>query len=119
MALIRLGPQAWLVAYDIADPLRLGRVGRWVRTFAMPVQYSLYLGRINDTDVELLAAGIEQRIKAAVDDVRIYHLPALLHVDSIGRALADAGLVDFAPLAQPVAPGAADTPVIAGLQCPP
>lgn len=116
MALIRVGSNAWLVAYDIADPRRLGRVGRWVRDFAMPVQYSLYLGLLGESELGRLVAGLETRIRPNEDDVRLYHLPALLHVDSLGAALADPGLVGLAPVETPSPIARDQTNVMAGIQ---
>ena len=116
MALIRVGSNAWLVAYDIADPRRLARVGRWVRDFAMPVQYSLYLGLLGESELGRLVAGLETRIRQSEDDVRLYHLPALLHVDSLGAALADPGLIELAPVEAPSLVSPDQTNVIAGIQ---
>ncbi len=116
MALIRVGNDAWLVAYDISNPRRLGRVGRWVREFAMPVQYSLYLGLLGDSELKRLVAGLEARIRQSEDDVRLYHLPALLHVDSVGAPLADPGLIELAPIGTTPPLARDNTNVMAGIQ---
>jgi len=75
----------WLIAYDIANHRRLGRVHRYLKGRAIPVQYSVFvlygsqitLGRVLDDIAKLIAP--------EADDVRAYHLPDRAEVTTIGR----------------------------------
>ncbi|OIP07940.1 MAG: CRISPR-associated endonuclease Cas2 [Betaproteobacteria bacterium CG2_30_68_42] len=79
------GPDAWLIAYDIADPMRLARVHRYLKAVAMPVQYSVFLGWFSPREIDLLTRGLETRIDARRDDVRMYHLPSRTQLYRFGR----------------------------------
>ena len=59
----------WLIAY-IADPLRLGRVHRFLKRHAIPVQYSVFVFQGNQTTLDRILAGIVERIDTEADDVR-------------------------------------------------
>lgn len=79
------GHNAWLIAYDIADPRRLGRVHRLLKKVAMPIQYSVFLAWLNDREVELLAEELRGHINVREDDVRLYHLPAATELTTLGK----------------------------------
>lgn len=70
----RLDSPAWLLAYDIADPVRLGRISRFVRTIGIPLQYSIILLPLSRHRVEQIAERLSEMIDKDEDDVRIYHL---------------------------------------------
>lgn len=74
----------WLIAYDIADPRRLSKVHRYLKRHAIPVQYSVFVFRGNQLDLECVLGGIAERIKVNVDDVRAYHLPTRCEVAMLG-----------------------------------
>jgi CRISPR-associated protein Cas2 len=65
----------WLVAYDIRSPRRLARLHRWLSRHAAPVQYSVFIGRYDQSDLDWLCAGICRIIDERVDDVRLYPIP--------------------------------------------
>lgn len=77
---------AWLVAYDIAEPRRLGRIGRLSARHAVRVQQSLYLHLSGDAAFDafwlLLAAEIEPR----EDDIRAWRLTENTAVWVMGRS---------------------------------
>lgn len=75
----------FLICYDIADPKRLGRVGRASRKQAMPLQYSVYYLQGSLADVDRLLDAIEHLIDERADDVRAYRIPALDSVERLGE----------------------------------
>jgi CRISPR-associated protein Cas2 len=79
------GPDAWLIAYDIADPRRLASVHRYLKRYALAVQYSVFLGWFSARQVDSLRRGLEQRIDPRRDDVRLYHLPSRTQLYRFGR----------------------------------
>ena len=70
----RLDSPAWLLACDIADPVRLSRVSRFARTIGIPLQYSIVLLPLSRHRVEQIAERLSEMIDENEDDVRIYHL---------------------------------------------
>lgn len=74
----------WLVAYDIRDPRRLGRVHRFLKRHALPVQYSIFVIRCTQRQLDAILEGIAARIDASCDDVRAYYLPDRCRVWSVG-----------------------------------
>ena len=95
---------AYLIAYDIADPRRLGRVRRLLTGRALWVQYSVFVGRFSLREVGALVAELRERINRREDDVRIYRLPLFCRPVAIGASLWPEGLLlgglDPAPLAE-------------------
>jgi len=63
------------VAYDIADPRRLGRIFRHLRKLAFHLQYSVFLANLTQADLKILIKDIQNIIDPREDDVRIYPLP--------------------------------------------
>jgi CRISPR-associated protein Cas2 len=87
-------PRAWLIAYDIASPRRLGRLHRFIKKNAVPVQYSVFYFEGSTSQVRRLLADIEKRISAREDDVRAYPVPNVPEYYSIGRgSMPDSGLL--------------------------
>ncbi len=87
---------AFLICYDIADPRRLVRVHRFLLRHAMPVQYSVFVGRFSRTALRALMAGLAVRINARQDDVRIYRIPERPDLVRLGSAALPEGV--FAPM---------------------
>ena len=79
------GSHAWLIAYDIADPRRLAKVHRLLMSVAMPVQYSVFLGWMNDSQVANLEARLRALVDEDCDDVRLYHLPRKAWMALLGK----------------------------------
>ena len=82
---IEFGEFAWWIAYDIADPRRLGRIHWLIKNVAIPIQYSVFLTWLNDGQVANLEARICSRIDPIEDDVRLYHLPCKTTLASLGK----------------------------------
>lgn len=86
----------YLIAYDIADPKRLGRVWRLLKKQALPVQYSVFLFKGSEPALAALRRGIEARIHHKEDDVRIYTLGKNTRAWALGQQfnLGDNSLID-------------------------
>lgn len=78
-------PVRYLVCYDVADPLRLGRIYRLVSEEAALVQYSVYLYEGTTCSVQALAREISSLIDPKEDDIRVYALPPCPRVIRLGR----------------------------------
>lgn len=75
----------WLIGYDIACPRRLKRLHRFLKTKAVPVQFSVFTFEGSAMQLGRLVQQIEGFIDASVDDVRIYQIPRSVHCDVLGR----------------------------------
>jgi CRISPR-associated protein Cas2 len=82
----------WLVCYDIAEPRRLARVGRAVRAFGVPLQYSVLWARLNSAGLASALATIATRIDPRRDDVRFYPLPENVQITGLGRDVLPLGV---------------------------
>lgn len=78
-------PQGWLIAYDIADPRRLGRLHRFMVNMATPVQYSVFHFEGTPAAMGKLMQDLEGYIDPKADDVRAYALPKHLSVETLGK----------------------------------
>lgn len=76
--------KAWLVAYDISDSRRLGRVHRKLRKEGIPAQYSIFTVEADDDRITELLEELRMLIDEGVDDLRAYHLPASCTVWGLG-----------------------------------
>lgn len=82
-----------IVAYDIADPRRLGRVHRYLKKVALPLQYSVFLVELDGGQRERLKRRLVELIDSRQDDVRIYPLPSRPEWVCYGKPLWDEGLL--------------------------
>ena len=85
--------RSWLIAYDIADPRRLGRVHRYLKGEAVPVQYSMFTASTTGNGIRRIRDGLAKRIDPRRDDVRIYLLPRSLDIAHLGRPYLPEGLL--------------------------
>jgi len=85
--------RTWLVAYDISEPRRLGRVHRYIKTVAMPAQYSLYVVEDTANGIRAVRDRLAELIDSRRDDVRIYLLPMRTKVLHYGRRSLPDGLL--------------------------
>lgn len=83
----------WLIAYDIADPRRLGKVHRYLKSQAIPVQYSVFVFQGSQLALQRVLNGVAQRIAADQDDVRAYYLPDRCQVRTLGSQHLPEGVV--------------------------
>ncbi len=82
----------YLICYDIANPKRLARVHRYLKQFAIPLQYSVFIARVTPTMLDRYFSEISQLIELREDDVRAYPLPQKLHIDHLGRQMLPEGV---------------------------
>ncbi len=64
----------YLIAYDIANPRRLGKIHRILKKQGLPVQYSVFTLVLKRPRLLRLLERIGQEIEAVEDDVRCYRL---------------------------------------------
>lgn len=84
--------RTWLIAYDITCPRRLGRVHRYLKTIAVPVQYSVFAAEETTQGIQRIRDALAQEINPKTDDVRIYPLPNNLELHHYGRRALPEGL---------------------------
>lgn len=65
-----------LVAYDIADPKRLGRVARVCEDFGVRVQYSVFECRLDEDEFREFWIKLVEEINAEEDRVVAYKIDA-------------------------------------------
>lgn len=66
----------YIICYDISHPKRLGRVFRFLKKCAVPLQYSVFLFTGDDRQLDRCLAKAVQLIDMKEDDLRAYPLPA-------------------------------------------
>lgn len=81
-----------LICYDISDPKRLGRLFRFLKKCAMPVQYSVFLFTGDDRQLDRLLAKAAQLIDPKADDLRAYPLPKRGFKARLGKAALPEGI---------------------------
>lgn len=64
--------QRWLIAYDIKNPKRLAKVGRYINKEAVRMQYSIYVLAGTRRKMDEVSAELEKLINPKEDDVRVY-----------------------------------------------
>ena len=77
----------WLIAYDIANPRRLQRVHTYLKRHAVPLQYSVFVTRLNERALSKVLAELKDRIDDGTDDVRAYRLPQRCKPITLGRQI--------------------------------
>ena len=75
----------YLIAYDIAEPRRLGAVARYLCKVAYRVQYSVFVAQLSQPQLLLLLSDLKEIIDPDQDDIRAYPLPASGNVALIGE----------------------------------
>jgi len=85
--------RTWLIAYDISSPKRLGRVHRYLKTVAVPVQYSVFAAEETAAGIQRIRNRLAEEINPKTDDVRIYPLPRNLELHHYGRHPLPEGLL--------------------------
>lgn len=85
-------PPVYLIAYDIGDPRRLGRVHRFLKVRALPIQFSVFLVRCQPEAIEQMAAHLAELIDPRQDDIRIYRLPERCNPRILGRPILPDGI---------------------------
>jgi CRISPR-associated protein Cas2 len=84
--------RSWLLAYDIANPRRLGRVLRCMKRHATPVQYSVFWLEGSPADSLRCVQAVRRLMDPREDDLRVYPLPAHARCLRLGRAVLPEGI---------------------------
>ncbi len=82
----------FVICYDIANPRRLGRLHRYLKKCAVPMQYSVFLFTGDDRQLERCMADAVKLIDAKEDDLRAYALPSRGLKARIGRPALPEGI---------------------------
>ena len=82
-----------IIAYDIASPKRLGRVHRYLKKIALPLQYSVFLVEMDAERRDKVLKHLRTLIHPKQDDVRVYPLPNAPEWVMLGKALWGDGLL--------------------------
>lgn len=77
--------RCYLLAYDIRDPRRLGRICRYCKRRGLHVQYSIFLLRLTENELRQIEKDLSRLIDRRVDDVRIYPVPSSPDWVQLGR----------------------------------
>lgn len=83
----------YLIGYDIANPKRLCRIHRAMKNHATPIQYSIFLLKGNEKDVQHCLDEILPLMNLKEDDIRCYPLPQRGHQFRIGKAVLPDGII--------------------------
>ncbi len=75
----------FLLCYDIADPKRLQKINRVIKNHAVPIQYSVFLGRFTNKELKVLLSKLGGLIKNREDDIRIYPLNKHPNIQTLGQ----------------------------------
>jgi CRISPR-associated protein Cas2 len=78
-------PGLYLIAYDIANPKRLGCVHRTLKKEGLPVQYSVFTVVMKRPRLLRLLDRLADQIVWEEDDIRCYRLPAKTDAVSLGK----------------------------------
>jgi CRISPR-associated protein Cas2 len=62
----------YLLAYDIRETKRLKKVHRFLKKHATALQNSVFLLNVDKKTLEQIIAGVKERTKGNIDDVRLY-----------------------------------------------
>lgn len=62
----------YLLAYDVRDEKRLKKLHYFLKKQATALQNSVFLLHVNKTQLDNILAGIKERTKGKIDDVRLY-----------------------------------------------
>ncbi|MGV6817466.1 MAG: CRISPR-associated endonuclease Cas2 [Thiotrichales bacterium] len=75
----------YIISYDIAAPKRLARIFRIIKTYALPLQYSVFYARIDRCTRDSLITELQAELKSTEDDLRIYTLAKKFQFNYIGE----------------------------------
>lgn len=77
--------RCWIIAYDISDPKRLGRVYRLMLKRGIPQQRSVFRATMSAIQARSLRDELAALIDRRADDVRMYPLPEDAEIIRLGR----------------------------------
>lgn len=89
-----------IICYDICCPRRLGRIHRYLKRVACPLQYSVFLFTGTAPQLERCLARLSQIMDPREDDLRAYPLPERGYRMCFGKATLPEG-IHWSGLPQP------------------
>lgn len=81
----------WILAHDITDPARLGKVWRFLRKEGVRLQYSVYVLSGDRDKIQKIIDGLQNIIHPQRDDVRIYPITENTRIWGLGTQFSDDG----------------------------
>lgn len=111
-------PKPYLISYDVANARRLVRVHRCLKSYAVPIQYSVFFGALTAAMLDDCIGNLTRLIEPDLDDIRLYPLPAHGWMRRLGLSPLPpgvnltllpepwSGLMNGQPTAEPSAPRA-------------
>lgn len=83
----------FVLCYDISDPRRLGKLHRFMKKQAVPLQYSVFLYSGDDRQLDRLLEKAAKYIDPKADDLRAYPLPSRGLKARLGRPALPEGIL--------------------------
>lgn len=83
----------FLICYDIREPKRLVRIHRELKSWAVPIQYSVFLYTGDPRTLATYLRKLKEMIDPRVDDLRCYPLPSRGLRQRLGRATLPEGII--------------------------
>lgn len=74
----------YLICYDIADPVRLAKVLKYMKGRGVHIQYSVFLCTLTYPKLKATMEDLKDFINVQKDDIRIYPLPSCGRVQVLG-----------------------------------
>lgn len=83
----------FIISYDIANPKRLGRVHRYLKRMACPIQYSGFVFQGTYRQCQDLLLNLLPKISKKEDDLRCYELLTTNYHRRIGKPFLPEGIL--------------------------
>lgn len=81
-----------IICYDICCPRRLGRIHRYLKRVACPLQYSVFMFTGTAVQLERCLARLSELMDPREDDIRAYPLPERGYRMCFGKATLPEGI---------------------------
>jgi len=65
----------YVISYDIVDDKKRRKLAKYLESYGVRVQYSVFETELSDTQLSAMIRGISSRIDKSTDTVRIYAIP--------------------------------------------
>ncbi|MGC9796602.1 CRISPR-associated endonuclease Cas2 [Fervidobacterium riparium] len=65
----------YVVSYDIVDDKRRRHVAKYLESYGVRVQYSVFETELNEQQLSSMIKGLKKKIKKSEDTIRIYAIP--------------------------------------------
>ncbi len=82
----------YIICYDIRNPKRLQSVHNYLKKFAIPIQYSIFILDGSHKDKANCLLYLRKLIDKTVDDLRCYVLADNMYQTRIGQAVLPDGI---------------------------